>query len=616
MQMCNPKLDTLSCHIFWTPLYAAEPFKALSYTWGTGGFTQPIHVNGKELFITESLESALRHLRHPSEPVTLWIDQICIDQKNYQEKTEQVGSMGHIYSAAEEVLVWLGPAADDSDKFMDVWKTVGKDADDWGMMSYYTPQNWPTLQRIVQRADPEEEKTMEYHEIVKRSMPLFNIQVLEAMAAWYRRPWFTRVWVLQEFGLATTAIFVCGDKRITADQALLACQTLMNGIGQFAFAWPSCQKEKARAMALLQEHDPTQTFFSTRQRRKGRDAGRHLGDSLYQLLQKLFVDNRMLATMPCDTVYGVLGIANDTEKLGIHVDYTLKERTDLLYIRTTRAIIKNGNLDILALAQHPKFVDGLPSWVPDWTSSLQRSFAYQSAIDKVPFFSASKGALSLIDTPEEQILGLEGFKVDEIEEIAGIWEGAQEYGKGDQHEAYIAYLAQIKLLCLLSENKQKDIYSSLSRRKESLWRVPIGDIEETELFDGARATNSSAQAYKTCVQNLEFFEQWKAFADDEFDVAKEDWRQSEATNNASRYRLATQRMKNKRPFMTKDGYVGLGPRYMRAGDLVVVFCGGELPYVVRPLEDGLFRLIGECYCDGVMDGEIVSKRTKEGFFLV
>ncbi|KAF1829194.1 HET-domain-containing protein [Decorospora gaudefroyi] len=584
------ELDTISCRIFWTPLYSPKAFKALSYTWDSGAFTQTIKVNGKELFITKSLETALRHLRHPSEPVTLWIDQICIDQKNDQEKAEQVGQMGRIYRAAEEVLVWLGPAADDSDKCMDVWKTVGKEAEDWGLMSYYTPQRWPTLQKIVQRVDPEDKKTAEYFEIVKRAMPLLSMQVLKAMAAWCRRPWFTRVWVLQEFGLASTAIFVCGDKRITADQALLAFQTLQHGVGQFFWVWPSSQEEKTRAMTLFQELDPIQTFFATRQRRKGRDAGRHAGDSLCQLLQKVFVGgNRLLATMPCDTVYGVLGIANDTEKLGIQVDYSLKERTDLVYVRTTRAIIKNGNLDILALAQHPKLVQGLPSWVPNWTSTVQKSFAYQAGVDNAPFFSASKDALGLIDTPEEQILGLEGFKVDEIEEIAGIWEGSEEYWRaGDQYEAHFAYLAQIKALCVLSESKEKNIYSSLSRRKEAVWRLPIGDIEETELFDGVRATHASAGAYEA----------------------------SEWGDNAARYRMATQRMKDKRPFITKEGYVGLGPRYMRLGDLVVVFCGAKLPYVVRPLEGGLFRFIGECYCDGIMDGEIEGKRTKEEFLLV
>jgi len=75
-------------------------------------------------------------------------------------------------------------------------------------------------------------------------------------------------------------------------------------------------------------------------------------------------------------------------------------------------------------------------------------------------------------------------------------------------------------------------------------------------------------------------------------------------------------MKNKRPFMSKDGYVGLEPRYMHPGDVIVVLGGATLPYIVRPVGGGLFCFIGECYCDGIMDGEIVDMREKEEFYLV
>jgi hypothetical protein len=366
--------DRLSCRIFWTHLNAPTPFKALSYTWGKPSFTQNISVNGKPLYITESLESALQHLRHPTQPITLWIDQLCIDQSNDDEKAEQVSMMSTIYRAAEEVLVWLGPAADNSDAIMEVWKTVGKWAEDWGMMSYYTKDNLPVLQKIMNRIDPDDAKTIEYTELVRRAMPLFTLKTLEGMAAWYEWPWFKRVWVLQEFGLADCVTFVWGTKSIAAEQALLASQILKNGVGQRDWVWS--EEEKSRVMALLSEHDSAQAFFATRNRRKSHDAGKGPGGSLYGLLQKSFVENRMLATLPCDAVYGLLGIANDATSLGIPVDYSLKDRTELVYGRTARAIIQNGNLDILALAQHPKVLSDMPSWVPDWTSTLQHSFAH------------------------------------------------------------------------------------------------------------------------------------------------------------------------------------------------------------------------------------------------
>ncbi len=52
----------------------------------------------------------------------------------------------------------------------------------------------------------------------------------------------------------------------------------------------------------------------------------------------------------------------------------------------------------------------------------------------------------------------------------------------------------------------------------------------------------------------------------------------------------------------------MGPAYMRPGDMIVVLGRASLPFIVRPAEDGKFRLMGECYCDGIMDGEIVAAR--------
>jgi len=96
--------------------------------------------------------------------------------------------MSTIYRTAEEVLVWLGPAVEHSDAFMEVWKTVGKWAEDWGMVDYYTKEKWPVLQKIMNRVDPDDPKTKEYAQLVHRAMPLFTVKVLEGLPAWYGRP--------------------------------------------------------------------------------------------------------------------------------------------------------------------------------------------------------------------------------------------------------------------------------------------------------------------------------------------------------------------------------------------------------------------------------------------
>ncbi|KAF2093351.1 HET-domain-containing protein, partial [Rhizodiscina lignyota] len=83
-------------------------YRALSYTWGDSKRTKPITVNGKKMLITENLWKALFHIRDRQQAQTLWVDAICIDQSNDEEKSVQVPLMSFIYSRAKEVLVWLG----------------------------------------------------------------------------------------------------------------------------------------------------------------------------------------------------------------------------------------------------------------------------------------------------------------------------------------------------------------------------------------------------------------------------------------------------------------------------------------------------------------------------
>ena len=109
-------------------------------------------------------------------------------------------------------------------------------------------------------------------------------------------------------------------------------------------------------------------------------------DNLYQLLQKIYVDNSMKAKFACDTNYGLVALANDAERLHVQADYTIKRRIDLIYARTAKAIIADGNLDLLGLSRHVKEQVGLPSWVPDWSCGLRRSFAWRSRADSQPFF--------------------------------------------------------------------------------------------------------------------------------------------------------------------------------------------------------------------------------------
>jgi hypothetical protein len=108
----SDQADEVRCEIFNSSLDNHPYYEALSYAWGDPSITLPIRLNGKTYHVTSNLESALRHLRLATERKVMWVDAICINQRDPTEKSHQVGQMRDIYRNAKQVLVWLGEEGD------------------------------------------------------------------------------------------------------------------------------------------------------------------------------------------------------------------------------------------------------------------------------------------------------------------------------------------------------------------------------------------------------------------------------------------------------------------------------------------------------------------------
>lgn len=87
---------------------SAIEYEALSYTWDDQKPTKALICNGRTLRVTENVFQALRQLRsRKGLQRIIWIDAICINQKDQAEKTAQVCMMGDIFSRAQRVNIWL-----------------------------------------------------------------------------------------------------------------------------------------------------------------------------------------------------------------------------------------------------------------------------------------------------------------------------------------------------------------------------------------------------------------------------------------------------------------------------------------------------------------------------
>lgn len=177
-----PENTTIECEII-TESFGKLPYKAISYTWGA---VEPLHeqsritLNGRSFPIRQNLLSFLQTARQQDISKSwLWIDAICIDQTNIPERNSQVQFMDKIYEQAEEVIAWLGPAGDNSDWVVDVIRS--------------THESDRSVRCEAVRLLKEEKR-------------------LEALM---RRPYWRRVWVVQELLLSKQVRFLCGQKEFS-----------------------------------------------------------------------------------------------------------------------------------------------------------------------------------------------------------------------------------------------------------------------------------------------------------------------------------------------------------------------------------------------------------------
>ena len=163
-------------------LEKAPAFHALSYVWGHPEVENTIllgHHSFKQERITGNLHAALTEIRRPGQSRFVWVDALCIDQQNLEEKNKQVQIMGTIFASAAEVIIWLGEATEHSK---------------WGMR---------ILQVIAEGKAFEDNPPWKNNppEVIQKGL----IDILS-------RPWFHRIWTVQEAALSSRkTIMVCGD---------------------------------------------------------------------------------------------------------------------------------------------------------------------------------------------------------------------------------------------------------------------------------------------------------------------------------------------------------------------------------------------------------------------
>jgi Heterokaryon incompatibility protein (HET) len=117
--------DEIEFRLVHARLDDAPEYESLSYAWGETALTRTTKIEGRALSISLALETALRHLRTRTKDRVLWIDAICINQEDNNERNNQVSFMDDIYATARRVVVWIGPKDGESERAMEFLKEMG-----------------------------------------------------------------------------------------------------------------------------------------------------------------------------------------------------------------------------------------------------------------------------------------------------------------------------------------------------------------------------------------------------------------------------------------------------------------------------------------------------------
>lgn len=218
--------DALRGHMRVVDLLDKPDFTALSYVWGA--HHSPPHeicCDGFNVPITPNCRAALCALRQRFGPITIWVDSICINQQDDQEKASQISLMGNIYSLAATAYIWLGEETQGSEAAIDYLVSAGFQRHFISMadLNYLSQGSTWVYWRIAWSL-----LTRRYKELVAKwwnyglwsaaATLLASVQGLpdkliryEGLEDFFSRDWSSRVWTLQEVILTKNPVIYCGQ---------------------------------------------------------------------------------------------------------------------------------------------------------------------------------------------------------------------------------------------------------------------------------------------------------------------------------------------------------------------------------------------------------------------
>ncbi|KAI0434490.1 heterokaryon incompatibility protein-domain-containing protein [Xylaria sp. FL1042] len=684
-----PELEQgmISCVLQVSDLGSRPLFDCLSYTWDNpldlpfdseesqAGKHNPGHIlcNGKKSKVTRNLLYFLElahkkrrsHMRSaddvasPARPI--WIDAICINQGDEEEKKTQVQMMGDIYDCAERVLIWLGPEDDHSRRATSVVNRLAS-----------VPKGISGLQYChLDYDDPCPQLGIE---------PSISREEWCSYIAFLRRRWFSRVWVAQESYFANSIVVFIGETTIMWKNMVESARVLqetglaeaLQEMSQRDNTWKALITGRPTYSPDAEPNVPQIDSFSAMKSSLNNQLiltvfGRERDRVPFKLEKLLNYACYLDASDAHDKVFGLRGIWQHSPSTGslahlVPVEYQGPEKldeyqrsvVDTFMNATYAAIIEMKDLNVLRLAGQPPSipVEGstaleLPSWVPDYTRGLQlHSITVRedpsSTGKKVYGIWRADGSSRPRDWPldildrQSKCLAVKGALIEIVDDIGPSYREIDMQGLHHLFEHFNRYPSALSpygqdftmaWLQTLVAGKYRDQPAGREAVRAFHDLVAWYVLELEVNWENSQIMELPEQIvhfekvhgqYKRWIEHLsaaqskyDIFPTWEEvgrwieiasrYPDCPVDPDDQERREIDVTVDAIRESF-DRAYKGRRVFRTSGNFWGITSEHVKKGDHVSILSGADTPYVLRRGSLG-WKLIGEAYVHGIMYGE-------------
>lgn len=613
------------------------PYEALSYVWGTEAGQVSIHVDGRPIAIKQNLDSALRSLRLPTQARRVWVDALCIDQSNIEERSRQVRYIRFVYKHATRVVVWLGcwtpgveMAFELAERLAVVRESCGADK--------------VSLQKAV----------VELAEGAPEAFDHLN--------RLFDRPYFLRNWCIQEV--------------VASRWAIARCEGLEMNFFDLIATTPYISVKRDQIL-LGMPFKFWNMIFMVRQPSSELRGGAVEG-SLGSLTLLLATTRDFKVTDPRDKVFSILGISDEgleptmaftqtmstsdhnpalmlyrriaigiakrVNNLGPDVDILRHKvlRPDYnknlleVYRDITRFLIRKSPrvLTVLSHVQHtddPAQSD-FPSWVPKWFQPRQCSvfdvgcFLAGFCDGHFRYFAEAEDMPLSKEPLRPNSLQLRGFHVDRVKSVSDVLEYrlTGSFPFQDLWDQMFSFPIDQSQMAVYHDKTPLVMAFSLTLLAAPLGAA-MGDINQLmgdkegltkERFMQQGKADAAAYLLSNILiadnLSITYGPQKDILLDHLCSLATVD--AGEGGADADRFERGVRSICfHRRFYITEKGYLGIDPQMMRPGDEVCVLFGGRIPFILRRTPDH-HLFIGDTYIHehDVMWGKITEGIKRRG----